>query len=150
MDRQLLNQARWIYGEMKMRPRWVVFFGLLAFCLGCGRSAGDFCPLAGTVKYQGQPLDNATITFMTENGPAGGALIKRGQFNIPAEHGLKPGKYRAVISSLSPGKLVTPEEYAKGVPLSTAKELLPAEYNAKSTLTVDVALNKTHYDFDLR
>ena len=38
----------------------LVLLGLLPLLLGCGRSYGN---VSGTVRYQGKPLPNGTITF---------------------------------------------------------------------------------------
>ncbi len=113
---------------------------LLLFCTGCGTST-DRLPLEGTVLYQGKPLEQGHITFLTTSGAPGpvcGAVIRDGSFEIPTEQGLAPGSYRVQISSRGGIAPQTPEEMAAGAS-PRAKELLPAKYNDESTLTAEIA-----------
>ena len=65
-----------------------------------------------------------------------------------AAHGLKPGIYRVAISSPLLGKPIGSEEYAKGI-MTAAKERIPPNYNAQSTLTAEVTPDKNCFDFNL-
>jgi len=122
-----------------------------AVTLGCGR--GSQRPaIGGNVTFHNQPLDQGTITFLTTTGPSGpacGARIVRGHYEIPAVQSPSPGTYRVAISSPTASAPVSPQEYAQGKQ-SKAIEQIPARYNAKTTLTVELKLDgPTRFDFNL-
>jgi hypothetical protein len=133
---------------------WVLFLviGCLGLCSGCGPDRGRQA-LSGSVTFQGRPLKQGNITFLTTSGvpgPVGGALIRAGRFDIPAAQGLEPGTYRVAISSPVPGGILTPEEKAAGAS-PKAKDLLPSKYNTESSLTIVVEANRPNqFDFDLQ
>ena len=109
--------------------------------------------MEGTVTYQGKPLEQGHITFLTTTGPPGpvcGAVIRNGSFDIPTEQGLAPGVYRVQVSSRGGIAPQTPEEIAAGVSPS-ALELLPAKYNDESTLTAEITPDGANeLDFSLQ
>ena len=105
---------------------------------GCG-SGNKLRPVSGTITYQGTPLDTGSVTFLfTEPpGPAGGALITNGKFEIAAPRGLEPGTYRVQISSPKGVGERTPEQVATGAS-APAKERIPPKYNTESEVTITV------------
>lgn len=121
---------------------------------GCGSAASTREPIHGTVTLQGAPLDQGTITFFPQQaqGPAPAAAtapIVDGQYSLPAEQGLEPGVYHAVLSSLEVGGL-TPGPVGPGKRPAPGKERIPPEFGASSTQTVEVqagALNQ--FDFTI-
>lgn len=123
----------------------------LALACGCGSKTGRQ-PVSGSVSYKGQPLDNATVTFFAASGPPGplcGALVRRGEFTVPAEQGLEPGSYKVAVSMVVPGGELTPEEKAAGAS-PKGKESLPEKYNAATTLTAEVKPGQPNrFDFKL-
>jgi hypothetical protein len=116
---------------------WGGKVALLILCAasftGCA-PAGPRRPVAGTVTVQGQRLSVGTIQFFTDQGPAGGALIRHGTFRLPAEQGLEPGAYRVWISATEP----LPELPTPGMSAPPTRELIPEEFNSRSTLTVEI------------
>ena len=124
--------------------------GLTAACallslVGCsfdGRMAAS-----GTVTLDGKPLESGLITFLPAPGSDGhsaGGQITNGEFHLPADHGLKPGKYLVTIQSFKPtGRIVqglmgkVPEKVA--VKFNEAGKL-------EATLTVGAA---NRFDFKL-
>jgi hypothetical protein len=125
--------------------------GHLVACSGCG-AEGKRRALGGSVTFQGQPLDQGSITFLTTVDPPGpvcGALIRAGRYEIPASQGLEPGTYRVAISSPVPGGTRSPAEVAAGAS-ARARERIPPKYNSPSTLTVEITAGGTNrFDFDL-
>ncbi len=105
---------------------------------GCG-SGTKLKPVSGTVTYKGEPLDSGSITFLYTNppGPAGGAVITNGTFEIASPQGLEPGTYQVRISSPKGIGQRTPEQIAAGASVP-AKERIPPNYNTKSTQTIEV------------
>lgn len=135
-------------------------FALTGFCLfsllvfaGCGGQAVDGrYPISGTVTFKGQPLEKGTIEFSTsDRSQLTGATIEKGKYSVPAEQGLKPGKYTVKISSTDDGAAGGPPPPPG--PENTnqvAKELIPEDYNLNSKITADVTdggANK--FDFDI-
>jgi hypothetical protein len=116
---------------------------------GCGEPPVGSV-VKGTVTFNGQPLDQGSIEFSPAAGQKtySGGAIKDGQYSLPADQGLEPGLYDVRISSTegkSPATTEMPGEVA--VP---PKQRIPEEFNAKTTLKVEVkqgAENK--FDFTI-
>jgi hypothetical protein len=106
---------------------------------GCGRGDG-FGAVSGSVTFQGKPLEEGTIQFYTPDEPptlAGGAAIVAGKFELPREHGLKPGSYLVRISSTERTEI--PAKGGIAMPGFRTRERIPAKYNTESTLKADIA-----------
>lgn len=112
---------------------------------GCGQT-GPRRPVSGTVTFEGTPVKIGRIQFFDANGAAGGALIRDGAFHVPAEQGLLPGTYRVWISVTAPA----PELQEPGTSSPPTRELVPEQYNAKTTLAVDVtAQGPNRFSFEI-
>ena len=124
-----------------MSSRWLFFFVALCFTAGCGQGN----PLGrravyGAVTYQGKPVDYGAIQFHPEDpmhGVATGAQISDGKYRIKESDGLPPGSYQVMISSPDRSK-VEKVEALPGDERSLAVERIPAKYNLKTTLKVEV------------
>jgi len=134
---------------------------LLLLFVGCAESDGRQ-PLAGSVTFQGQPLDLASIDF-TRTDPSNppvhsGAIIQNGKFAIPREASVPPGRYRVVISAGAPPSTAT-DQVAPGAESRTksagvnpfqARERIPPRYNEASELFVEVTRGgPNHFEFAL-
>src|SRR5260370_28111548 len=78
------------------RVRWL--FLLLALLVGaCGRT----WVVSGEVTYEGQPVNDGTITFLPADGkgPSAGGPITQGKFEV---QGLVPGPKVVEISAVKP------------------------------------------------
>jgi len=101
---------------------------ILAAVAGCGSRDPDAIPAvpaAGTVTYQGKPVEEGSVRFVPEKGrPAGGA-IKGGHFTLSTydpDDGAIPGKHHVGVTATKkvpvPGGgeprdvYVIPEKYA--------------------------------------
>ncbi len=141
----------------KQFPQKLALTGFLALSLlvvaGCGGQAVDGrYPISGNVSFKGQPLEKGTLEFSTsDRSQLTGATIEKGKYSVPAEQGLKPGKYTVKISSTDDGAAGGPPPPPG--PENTnqvAKELIPEDYNLNSKITADVTdggANK--FDFDI-
>ena len=123
--------------------------GLLVGCGGDGRVGVN-----GTVEFDGKPLEEGTIQFLSEDmskgGAAAGGVIKNGNYAFKAEQGLPPGRYKVQISSGDPKNLVReegPPGESSGRPV--AKERLPAEFNSNSKVVVEVGPGKATHNFKI-
>jgi len=143
--------------------RWLLLASLVAQVglAGCGSGDGlSRHPISGVVKFDGKPLANGMIQFFptATAGPAiaAGATIAGGQYAIPTAEGLVPGPYKVMISSVGGGKEKaapgesTDEGAMPGLGPLHAPELIPAQYNAKSELNVNVKEEgPNEFDFNL-
>jgi hypothetical protein len=124
----------------------------LIVCLicGCGGGGGDpggRLAISGTVHHKGEPVQNGSIEFVPHPGvkTQSGSTITNGRFSIPKDQGLEPGAYTVKISSMETVAVGEPG----GLPGPDPKELIPAKYNTKSTLTKEVKPGETSFEFKL-
>src|SRR5262245_8842990 len=77
-----------------------VLLGALALAVlpGCG-SGPSRSEITGTVLFKCQPLDEGVIEFepLDKQGSKSGATITNGEYKIPRDKGLFPGRYRVTI-----------------------------------------------------
>lgn len=107
-------------------------------CLGCGSSDDGLEALSGTVNFQGKPLPQGNIEFVAKDlSSQTGHAIKDGKFSIPASKGLPPGSYLVRIYSASETETETGPPGPEAM-RQLAKELIPKEFNANTTLTCNV------------
>ena len=125
---------------------------LLLGLTGCG-GRKTVAEVSGLVTVDGTPLDNGAITFY----PVAGGSVKAAQSagaTIGAEGRyqaeIAPGRYRVEITS---SRVIGQRKVYEGMadsPLEDIREeILPPEYNTKSTLTQDISLETTTADFAL-
>ncbi len=126
--------------------------------VGCGGS-GDELPreaVSGTVKLDGTPVASGSISFQPNTPDVitqGGAIIQGGAYAIDVKEGLVPGVYKVaiyagegVLEKQSGGSRSDAPIISEAAP----KELIPAKYNNKSTLTAEVeADGENVFHFDL-
>jgi hypothetical protein len=133
--------------------------------IGCG-GGGDDLPrqqVSGSVTLGGQPLALGRIQFEPASPEAkapAGAEIKDGAYSIPRDQGPTPGDYRVMITSsgtaasgvdTSPGAEPPAGSKAKMPKIGPSPELIPKQYNSKTTLTAKVEAGKTNtFDFPLQ
>ncbi|MBI1321728.1 hypothetical protein GC170_00870 [bacterium] len=129
---------------------------LIVVIAGCGGGDGlDRQPVSGTVTFDGAPLKEGQIQFFpaanAKDAIATGATITGGSYSIPRDIGPIPGTYSVQITAS--GGEQAPPEGSDGMPGTGPKhdkELLPAKYNAKTTLTAEVKAGATNtIDFPL-
>jgi hypothetical protein len=136
--------------------RIVCFLSAAILTAGCTDSYGGRQAVSGKVTLEGQPLDDGQILFGpldSQVGTSGGAGIKNGRYEIPREHGLKPGKYLVRITA---GDGKTPQlgdEEAAAPGGSTniiSVDRIPAEWNINSDKQVEVkADGSNEFNFDI-
>lgn len=128
-------------------------FGVSIFALalalavsGCG-GVGDGLPrqaVSGTVTFDGQSLATGTIRFSPAGGPGsgagieGGSMVVNGQFSIPRDNGLVPGKYKVSIYSGNTTGERPKAEQGPGRAPKAAKELIPTKYNSMTKEEVEI------------
>jgi hypothetical protein len=126
---------------------------------GCGKSGPKRYEVTGEVTYKGQPLDEGMIEFhpMDGQGSQDGATIKDGQYEIPKNKGLFPGKYKIHMiagDGISGGPSDGSPDVVRRKPtpgLVLGKERIPPEYNRNSKVIVEVSASKANkFDFHIK
>jgi hypothetical protein len=119
-----------------MNGRWFLLASVALSVFGaCSRSAPATYPVTGSVTLDGKPVANGNIVFIPADrglGPEGGRIVE-GKFSARS----KAGKCRVEITAENEVGPNTPRFEDK--PIRT--NYIPARYNFKSELTVDVAAN---------
>jgi hypothetical protein len=109
---------------------------------GCGRGNPlNLQAISGCVNLDSKPLDHGSIQFCPDREQGGrfaGSLIVDGKYDVPGDKGLLPGKYTVRISAAEPGSNTAPNSLPGQSMSKPLKERIPAQYNAKSNLTVEV------------
>jgi hypothetical protein len=134
----------------------LIELSLFVCVIGCGGGSSTL-PVEGVVDFDGKPIAEGQINFIPAPGTAGptaGSVISAGSYSVPAEVGLKAGKYRVEISALRPTtqKTQTFNAVTGAMDASTGYEsYIPPQYNAKSELSADVkAEGSNKFDFHLK
>jgi hypothetical protein len=115
-------------------------------CSGCGESGPEVASVEGTVKLDGQPLPDATVMFIPENGRPAAAMTDAGGHYVltftEGRKGAMPGKHKVRITTF---READESEEIEGQP-----EKVPMKYNAQTTLEFEVEAGKKNIaDFDL-
>lgn len=154
---------------MSTQTGFVLPWICLLFTAGCGGVAPTtnygkvtLLSVSGSVTLNGKPLPAAVVTFDAEDGQFSyGLTDSNGKFSLQfdsAKSGVTSGKKTVRISTTrkilglnskeeSGGDDGGEGESSKTSPRPT--ELVPARYNQKSELSVDVSSSKRHFEFPL-
>jgi hypothetical protein len=128
----------------------VIFAGLL---LGCSASGPPRAAVSGTVKLNGQPVEEGSIQFIPiegTRGPGVGSIIKNGQYQIPQATGVIVGKNRVELRAIKKtGKKIQDPTKPQGVLVDQSGQAFPAEYNDDSTLVRDIKADDNIFNFDI-
>lgn len=133
-----------------------------AVVVGCG-GGPDLGSVEGTVTYNGDPVEGATVTFKPEEGPlATGTTDSGGKFTLTTagEEGAVLGKHAVYITKSAGGggdaASMTPEDMKKMQEegkAPEAKSAIPQKYASPKTseLTAEVTTDasKNKFDFTL-
>jgi hypothetical protein len=139
------------------RPRRLVLSVVVAavaiILTGCGPRS-DRLEISGNVTLDGTPLDGGSIRFTSMGGTqiASGASIQQGEYHIPQEKGLTPGKYHVEITSPdAKAKPVMVPVGPRGQGMPVQPERIPPQYNVNSKQTVEVSADgDNHFTFDIK
>src|SRR5262249_26078156 len=127
-----------------------VCLALLLFIAISGCNRGSGASVSGTVTLGGNPLDEATITFVPTAGgqrQAAWGPVTGGKYAIDSASGLGTGQFRVEISAVrTSSDKANPNEPT----LMTAKDIVPAKYNSMSELTAEITPGKNIANFELQ
>ncbi len=107
---------------------------------GCGGSTDGRVAIGGEVVFDGAPLKLGTIEFqpVDASGVVTGGVVTDGKFAVTAEQGPKPGKYKVIITETDTSAAVVEEAPGDSTKIPIPKQRVPAKYNTKTELQVDV------------
>jgi hypothetical protein len=97
---------------------------------GCG--SGGRVKVTGTVTVDGEPLESGSISFRPVDigaAPSSGGGVAEGRFDLPADKGLVPGKYRVTIAAFKK----TGRMFLLGTP-----ESVPIKFNETDKLEATI------------
>ena len=132
-----------IFSDLSTSAVMVVVLGL-----ACGCSRGPAVgTIEGDVTLDGQPLAKGHLEFTPVDGQSqtAGAIIENGKFTatVPVT--------KMQVRIRSPKVVGKRLSYGPGSPLEDeVAEALPAKYNEKSDLTLDVQKGKQEVRYDLK
>ena len=141
----------------KLPPVWIEIGVAFALCLaGCGAPDADGLPrepVSGDVLFGGKPLEKGMIQFFASAPGAGmqvGAVVTDGSFSITRELGPVPGDYKVAITASSAAAEKTNMDEGPPERFKLAVEMIPPQYNARTTLTAKVErAGENRFKFDL-
>jgi hypothetical protein len=110
--------------------------------------------VVGQVIFRGQPLDEGIIEFepLEGQGSKSGAQILNGQYRIPKDKGLLPGRYKVFIvaGDGTSGSGNADPEGGRRPGATPGKERIPPEYNVESTIEKEITASGTNrFDFNI-
>jgi hypothetical protein len=128
---------------------------LLAMATGCGGDNLGRVSVEGSVSVDGAPLADGSLSLIPAagtTGPSAGATIENGAYFIDADKGPVPGTYRVEIKAMrkTGRKIVDEHQPPPNNLLDEMEQFIPPQYNANSTLSVEVKAGKNRdVDFAL-
>jgi hypothetical protein len=137
-----------------------------AALVGCSEPYAGRMEVTGAVKLQGRALKDGSILFvpLDKQDTQEGSQILDGEYKIPRQKGLKPGKYLVRVTAgdgVTParqsarGKKTVENEPAAlpgpgGSRNIVSMDLIPDEWNARSKQQVEIKSNGANrFDFDI-
>ena len=139
----------WLKPQLR---RFTPFAGLAAatLALGCGGSELDRIPVAGSVTFQGQPVEKGQIRFIPQGGTKGPVTVEpinAGHYETTNAGGVPVGSHRVEIRGYNAHDYATAPTGPGSPPV---KQLLPAKFNTATELTATLnAESDPNLDFEL-
>lgn len=132
--------------SLAVRLAAALIISVLAVAGGCSRGPA-VGTIAGDVTLDGHPLAKGHLEFTPADGQSqtAGAIIENGKFTatVPVT--------KMLVRIRSPKVVGKRLSYGPGSPLEDeVAEALPAKYNEKSELTLDVQKGKQEVRYDLK
>ena len=127
----------------------IMLAGASLFAGGCGsRVTPSTYPVSGVVTFDGVPIEKGDIIFRPTDGKGGAdaGVIAAGGFSFRSKPGTKTVEIAAPRQV--PGKTTTGID---GKPIPVDEQYIPARYNEKSTLSVEVQKSgRNEFRFELK
>ena len=129
---------------------------ILACCCfsGCGKVDDEGrLAISGTVTYDGQPVTSGNIGFIAAKDGAGepaGTDIVDGHYEIPRSEGPREGSYKIMIYADRPSGRTIAADEGSSETMSQMEQYIPAIYNTRTTLMVDLSEDRDDMNFVLK
>jgi hypothetical protein len=119
--------------------RMAAVFVVVAMVAGCHGSVSEKVSVSGSVSIDGAAVNDGEITLVPKSatGRVATGKIRDGQYLIPEKFGPSPGDYVVQLTGYRSVPTKNKNPYA-GESQSAAVQFLPAKYNVKSTLTLEI------------
>lgn len=123
---------------------------LLVAVTGCSTHDDSRAAVKGTIKLDGEPIKQGTISFIPdEKGPTAGTVIRNGEYAIPQEVGVFVGKNKVEVRSVQETGRKVKNPYGDNE-IVEALETVPHRYNLQTELTANIEQGKDNVaDFNL-
>src|SRR5690349_6410653 len=110
----------------------------IAFVVGCGRSGPELAPVTGRVTLNGQPLENADVTFQPDDAksPSAARTDKNGHYELGYKRGVLGGSVGQNTVRIS-----VSSEVVENSPN------IPARYNTATELRREVKAGPNEFNF---
>ena len=133
---------------MRLATLLLIFLGIAT---GCG---GGFATIDGNVTFDGQPVEQGAIVFEPTDrmGAVAGATIQNGKYRIGADSKMAPGSKTVRITAMraTGKKIKTGPPAPEDTLVDEILPYIPARYNEKSQLTLQVVPGPAKHDFGLQ
>jgi hypothetical protein len=123
---------------------------------GCNPDYGGRMEVSGKVVLKGSPVKDGIIKFTPvttgSTQSESGAQIVNGEYKMPAENGLMPGKYKVMLTA-GDGRTRANSDEPPGPTGANiiSKDMIPPEYNVRSTQEVTVSEKGPNvFDYDIK
>ena len=134
----------------------LVVYCSLALLMGCNRQKmrEGFVDVRGTVTLDGEALHNAQVIIETANGTSFARTDVNGKYVAEYSKSLKgagvgPATVRISTKEVFPDEDVSDLEVDPRSGDHIKLELVPAKYNKKTELKIEIKTGGAPYDFDL-
>lgn len=121
---------------------------VVAAVVGCSNGPRR-AAVGGTVSVGGRPLERGIINFLPvegSRGPGAGGPITNGEYSLEDAKGAVVGSCRVEIRGFrKTGRKIAP----LGTPIDEEIQVVPVEFNDKSTLIRDIKDGDNEVNFDL-
>ncbi|MDB5335622.1 MAG: hypothetical protein JWN70_1241 [Planctomycetaceae bacterium] len=126
----------------------------VGWCSGCGGETPiRRASVHGTVKWNGELIEDGTIVFVPINGTRGqpvGTPIVGGEYSVETENGPSVGANKIELyANRKTGKKVKGAFPAEAV-IEQVQQYIPEEFNKKSETTAEVSNGENQLDYDLK
>lgn len=127
---------------------------VLMITIGCSDNKDlDRASVSGSVMFNEQLVEQGTIEFIATgntSAPSAGGAIVNGQYEI-TEKGPVFGHYKVQIQAMrKTGRMVNAGPQTGGAQVEEVKQFIPAQYNSRTTIEVEIKPGLNKLDFDLK
>ncbi|MEW4565496.1 carboxypeptidase-like regulatory domain-containing protein [Bremerella sp. JC770] len=131
-----------------MFARLMLMVAGLAFC-GCGSSGSDVSKVSGTVTFNGQPVNDGIVSFMSDSGFGTSALLgDDGSYQLRSQHGkgIPSGVYKVTVSPMSEDVAESESRTYR----AAKRDDIPSKYQNFETSALELRVENGPQVFDIQ